>query len=247
MHLALSQLPNHEQERLEQIVSIITMAVNVEKLLLFSSTCTSLQGRSCFFSNGICIQQQYSFALLVLTHAGSNASETSMQDIIENRCRKLAAVTAIVFDMAHANLQLQKGNPFFYTVCKEGKLVYDAGRIPFAACTECVDALALHTTAMQALSTLMGTAEAFLQGARFFAQGQSHKMAAFMLHQAAEQALAALIQVCTGYRPATHNIDKLLRYSLSFTNETTLLFPTSCTVHTYTPATGMIMLLPTMK
>lgn len=37
-------------------------------------------------------------------------------------------------------------------------------------------------------------------------------MAAFMLHQAAEQALLTIFKKATGWHVNTHNIDKLLRY-----------------------------------
>jgi HEPN domain-containing protein len=50
-------------------------------------------------------------------------------------------------------------------------------------------------------------------------------MAAFMLHQAVEHALVGLVRVYTGYRFGTHNIDKLLRYANTFTNEVVVLFP----------------------
>jgi HEPN domain-containing protein len=54
--------------------------------------------------------------------------------------------------------------------------------------------------------------EAFLAGADLYRIRQQNKMCAFMLHQAAEQALHTLLEIKTGLRAVTHSIDKLLRY-----------------------------------
>jgi HEPN domain-containing protein len=46
-----------------------------------------------------------------------------------------------------------------------------------------------------------------------------------LLHQAAEQCYQAILLAFMGYKPTTHNIDKLRRYTNRFSLELALLFP----------------------
>jgi HEPN domain-containing protein len=52
----------------------------------------------------------------------------------------------------------------------------------------------------------------FLAGADLFRVREQNKMAAFMLHQAAEHGLRAILKTGTGYHCITHSIERLLRY-----------------------------------
>lgn len=47
---------------------------------------------------------------------------------------------------------------------------------------------------------------------------------AFMLHQAAEQSLRAMLMISIGLRVISHNIDKMLRYASMFTHEAAAAF-----------------------
>ena len=51
------------------------------------------------------------------------------------------------------------------------------------------------------------------------------KVAVFLLHQAAENAYHAILTVFNGYKPCTHNLDKLRRYTNRFSVELAMLFP----------------------
>ena len=53
----------------------------------------------------------------------------------------------------------------------------------------------------------------FLVGVELFRVRKQDRMSAFMLHQAIEQGLHALLKIGTGYHCCTHNIDRLLRYA----------------------------------
>ena len=50
-------------------------------------------------------------------------------------------------------------------------------------------------------------------------------MAAFLLHQAAEHIYQAILLAFTGYKPTTHNLDKLRRYTNRFSVELAQVFP----------------------
>lgn len=65
----------------------------------------------------------------------------------------------------------------------------------------------------------------FIAGAELYTVRKQYKMAAFMLHQATEQSLLALLQVTTGLRMNTHNLDRLIRYSSMVSYKLQHIFP----------------------
>jgi HEPN domain-containing protein len=50
-------------------------------------------------------------------------------------------------------------------------------------------------------------------------------MAAFMLHQSAEQALRTLLTTGTGYQANTHNLNRLIRYASLVSHQLPDIFP----------------------
>jgi len=56
----------------------------------------------------------------------------------------------------------------------------------------------------------------FLAGADVYIARQNWNLAAFMLHQALEQALTTLLYIKTGYEQKTHNLKRLIKYVLLF-------------------------------
>jgi len=67
-------------------------------------------------------------------------------------------------------------------------------------------------------------AQSFLTGAELFILRKDAPLAAFMLHQCAEQVLTAIVLKASAYRPATHNIAKLHSYAALFMQELDSLF-----------------------
>ena len=53
----------------------------------------------------------------------------------------------------------------------------------------------------------------FLAGSELYRLRKQYAMAAFMLHQSAEQALRTLIKAGTGYSATTHSLERLLCYA----------------------------------
>jgi HEPN domain-containing protein len=59
----------------------------------------------------------------------------------------------------------------------------------------------------------------FIAGADLYYIRKQYPMAAFMLHQATEQALRAMLIINTGLRINTHNIERLIRYCSMFSHK----------------------------
>ena len=64
-----------------------------------------------------------------------------------------------------------------------------------------------------------------MAGADLYRIREQNKMAAFMLHQAAEHALHTFLKIKAGIYFNTHNIDKLIRYSSMVSNMLPEIFP----------------------
>lgn len=223
MKPTLAGLTRSQQERLQQIVTIITDASDIEIIVLISYSSTIRIGRSCFVRDSS--TENLSFTFLVITHSDCIDNENAVQDIIENRCRKLAPVTAIVHRMQYVKHLLQRRNTFVATLCKEGIILYDAYRVSLDDLLQPPDEIAGELIPAQLWKMWLETSESCLLGAQFFYDRGIFKMSAFMLHQAAEHSLVGLIQAYTGYRAGTHSLDKLLRYSEICTTRLTELFP----------------------
>jgi HEPN domain-containing protein len=64
----------------------------------------------------------------------------------------------------------------------------------------------------------------FLRGAELYRADENFRLTAFLLHQAVESILKAIIQAVIGYRVQMHNLSRLLRLTLLFTDELKKVF-----------------------
>lgn len=220
----LHELTQSQQELLQDLVTIIKEAVNVEIIIPVSVHWTTRRTCSFFLLDKAC-EEQFHVTLLIILHPDFNQSDSYAQDVIEGRCRKRALVTAIVHSMPQVKTLLEKGNPFFSTLCKEESILYSAGRIQLENFFIESSLLSTPFPQPQSWEKWIDTARTFLLGAQFFVEKELYRISAFMLHQAVEHTLIGLIQVYTGYRSNTHNVDKLLRYSEIFTTKMKSIFP----------------------
>jgi HEPN domain-containing protein len=160
----------------------------------------------------------------VVTSQGDRRSDYELQDIIENRCRDEVSVTALVHDIGYVNRRIAEGQYFFTQVRRESILLYDAGRTPLVKAVDCDLAQALWM-AERDFNRWQRQSRAFFRSAEFNLDGGEWKIVLFLLHQAAEQIYQAILLAFMGYKPTTHNLDKLRRYTNRFSVELALLFP----------------------
>jgi HEPN domain-containing protein len=66
----------------------------------------------------------------------------------------------------------------------------------------------------------------FMAGAALYLLRHQNRLAAFLLHQAAEQALLYIFKKATGLQLITHNIDKMLRCCTLVNSRIQSIFPT---------------------
>jgi HEPN domain-containing protein/predicted nucleotidyltransferase len=224
VNTSLHHLPEHKQKQLKEIAEIIVKAVDPEKVILFGSHATGRWVEHRYTEGGITYEYISDYDILVITKSGETRKDYEVQDLIENRCVYKTPVTVITHDIDFINKMLTEGQYFFTDIEKEGILLYDAGNTPLAERKPLSPAEAKAIT-QDYFDQWYHSAVGFLKGAGFYLQQREYKLAGFMLHQATERTYNAIILVQTGYKPKTHNLDKLKRFSKRFSEELEGIFP----------------------
>lgn len=211
MKTNLEHLSPFHRRQLRLLIPIIVKAICPEKIILYG-----MYGMDNTMPTG--------YDLLVVTPRGSHRHDHEIQDIIENKCRTHATVTVLVHDIDHVNLRLSEGQYFFSLLGQESVLLYDAGNVPLAPAAA-PDLTRIRLTAEKDFDRWSRHARAFFDSAVFNQQKKEYWLSVFLLHQAAEQIYQAILLAFMGYKPCTHNLDKLRRYTHRFSIELSLLFP----------------------
>lgn len=224
MSTALHPLSSCNTMQLREIVNIVVKAVSPEHIFLLGASFTRQQLCNIFSETPAVYTEVTHYDLLVLLPEDEKRSPDEVQDIIENRCRTHTPVTAIIFYAKQFNELLADGHPFCCQVFSSALSLHDSGRVVLDE-HRFPTRPQLQQLAKEAFAKWFGGAQEFFAGAELYLARKQLKMAAFMLHQVAERCYVALIQVMTGYRAGTHNLDKLFRYARSFSAELCQLFP----------------------
>lgn len=223
MNTSLAHLPAVKREQLGIVTRIISNAIRPEKIILFGMY-GSAAGGSELFADRQFTTQVGSFDLLIVTRRGDRRYDHEVQDIIENRCRMHTPVTVLIHDIDYVNSRLSEGHYFFSMMIREAILLYDAGNVPLVKGGP-PDLLRIKEAAQKDFERWRRQAGAFFKSALFNIQQKEWRVAAFLLHQAAEHTYQAILLAFTGYKPCTHNLDKLRRYTNRFSIELALIFP----------------------
>jgi HEPN domain-containing protein len=214
-------LPKKEMEILEKISLIIQDSIRVARIICFGWQSRMLMNLG---EHVHPLSLHHFLYFLVLTPEMEKRPFHEIQDLIEGRCRAYGRLTAVVHSRNFVQSRLKEGDPFFATICKFGILLYDLPDEHAAAYPEPASGARLKFS-LDTWQRWEIASSGFLRGASFYMDGDQYSLAVFMLHQAVEHACTGLIQAVTGYRMTTHNLDKLLRFSLSFTGKLWEVFP----------------------
>lgn len=221
MNTSLAHLSNFQRQQLETAKKIIIQAVHPEKIMLFGVY--SVAAEAALFAAKLPAGMR-AYDLLVITREGDRRSDYELQDIIENRCRSEVPVTVLVHDIGYINQRIAEGHYFFSLIREEAIMLYDAGKMLLEA-AGLPDLPRIRLTAQRDFDRWRRQAWAFFRSAEFNLQHEEWKIAAFLLHQAAEHMYQAILLAFMGYKPTTHNLDKLRRYTNRFSIELALVFP----------------------
>jgi len=223
MRTDMDSLPAADRRRLQALVRVIIKAVRPEKIILYGFYgAGNLDAGSAGETNDPAFPTGYD--LLIVTRRGDRRYDHEIQDITENRSRVHATVTVLVHDIDHVNQRLSEGQYFFSLMSREAFLLYDAGGVPLCKASP-PDLTNIRLTAQKDFERWSRQGRAFFNSALFNVQQNEPRLAVFLLHQAAEHIYQAILLAFMGYKPCTHNLDKLRRYTHRFSVELALLFP----------------------
>lgn len=212
------------EELSKEIVKRVKGVVALERLYLLGLTTAYRRTETLFSTQSATRSEVTHYYLLVLVEKEDDHTLNNIQDKIETNLQQYLPVTAIVFSNMQFTKWLLEGHPFAASVYERALLLHQEDEMPlpfpFTANKEVRDdenELLLRQTRIRV--------KEFLAGAELFTIRLQFRMAAFMLHQAAEQALRTMLIIRTGLRINSHSIDRLIRCCSMFCFELIDVFP----------------------
>lgn len=208
----------------QQLKTAIVKAANPDIIFLLSTALQHNKYESIFGNASITTEQLHTTILLLLLPDLANKELHEWQDKIENHCSRILHITTIVLPTATFMEWTKTGHRFATTIWQYAPVLYDAGNIYKQIIIESKDSENEIKTLKQWQEGWCKAKE-FLAGADLYCSRKQHKMAAFMMHQSAEQALHTLLEAGTGYHANTHSIDRLIRYASLAAHRLPEIFP----------------------
>lgn len=197
----------------KHLVSLILgCSKSVEKIFLLGAT-EVYRHTVTIFHNGQPLHRSFSgFYVLVLEEEQNNQQLNRLRDQIESVSHKWIPVTAVAMAIHTFNTWLGEAHLFASWIMEQATVIYDTNKYNLAT-VKTPNEEVLNCVHSKLMMDAKQKADAFLAGAELYKVRKEYKLAAFMLHQAAEQQLSASLTVNTGLRANTHNIERLLRYN----------------------------------
>lgn len=209
---------------IEKLKEELLKICSPQKLYLLGFTTSQTRTESLFSLHDASQKWMSHYYLLVLVQKIRDYSLNALQDKIENNLQHSMPVTAIVLCTDEFSEWLRKGHAFAAAVHQKAWLLHEAEDTELP-CLKEVNEEELEKETESLYKSARAKVASFLAGAELYRVRKEYRLSAFMLHQAAEQSLHALLYIHTGLRVNTHSIDKLIRYCSMFCHQLTALFP----------------------
>ena len=163
-----------------------------------------------------------SIYLLVIVSNDERKQGHELSSTLEESCKPLATVTALVHSTGDFLKAVERKNYFFCQSLLKPVLNL-SGNLLLPVPPETNQEL-LKQNREKNFQHWYGLADAFLNGANYYFNAGSYGLACFSLHQATENALTAIIRAALGYRANLHNLARLLRITQMFTEDLKTIF-----------------------
>lgn len=227
MNTNLSHLPEQKQREIAEILEIIKEEARPEKVILFGSHAGNKWVEDEYVEDGITFSYISDYDFLVVVKKGEGQEkEHAMISHIENRTNHIKnAVSPIVHDIDYVNEGLRFGQYFFTDIIREGVLLYDTGNYTFEE-PKVLTPAEEKQKAQGYFDIWFPYGGEFLIDAKNGYERGSYRKGAFELHQAAECFYNTVLLVFTGYKPKTHNLQKLRNYAKHTSTDLYTIFRT---------------------
>ncbi len=223
--MTIDHLPENKQEDIRQILEIIKEEANPVKVILFGSHANGNWVEDEYVENGVRFSYISDYDFLVVIKKGEE-KEHAIISHIENRSNHVNnVVSPIVHDIDYINEGLRFGQYFFTDIINEGILLFDDGNYTFDE-PRILTPIEEKKKAQGYFDIWFPQAQGFLKGVDFYLTDKELRLCAFSLHQATECFYSAVLLVYTGYKPKTHNLQKLRNYAKHISTDLYQLFRT---------------------
>ncbi|UEG55029.1 HEPN domain-containing protein [Mucilaginibacter daejeonensis] len=158
------------------------------------------------------------FYLLIITKEQDKTSEHQLLDKIEKKCSHLINVCAIVHKSDAFLRALEDGSRFFINALQKNKIAYQSSRFELPDLRN-PDEKFIKSQVEDIWNRWGKQGKDFLDTSLNCLDDGNYNLAVFLMHQAVESTLSAIIRVNLGYRLSIHNLARQLRITLIFTDD----------------------------
>jgi HEPN domain-containing protein/predicted nucleotidyltransferase len=221
-------LPPHKQDELRRVVETIRSHQDVEMIILFGSHARGDWVEDEYEEDHITYGYHSDYDILIITADKDRERDVNHDEKLKAALQpegKGTRVNFIVHTIQHVNQMLAERRFFFMDILKEGFLLWDSGRYSLARPPKELPPEVMLRHAEEYFGEWSKSADGFLKMARNAQSEDEPKIAAFLLHQAAERYVTCLLLVHTGYKPKEHDLEKLLAQAAGFDPRFTTVFP----------------------
>jgi uncharacterized protein len=191
----------------EALLNKIIQTVETERIFILAASFSKQRVLSSFNEQHSSLLHVTGLFLLILT-SDEQISLHDKESHIEQLCNELLPVTVVVLRSQQFNEWLSGGHHFAFIVRQKAITIFEKQETELPALVTPKDD---NYEKEKLLAITINRAEEFLAGVDLFHLRKQNAMAAFMLHQSAEQCLRVLLQITTDYYCNTHSIERLLR------------------------------------
>lgn len=209
----ISTLRNVSKEKeleLKTLVKTIVDTMSPEMIILFGSYARGDWVSDKYRENDVLYEYESDFDIIVLVKSEKTKRDLSLlqrtKDALDGKV--ITPVNIIVETIHFVNEKLLEGNYFYTDIKREGYVLFDRGVISLVDITA-VDKTKRIDLAKRELEFWTKSAEAFLKDYSHNINDAEFNNAAFHLSQAAESLYFCILLVYTGYKPKSHNLDKV--------------------------------------
>lgn len=171
----------------------------------------SLCSPTCIYRTAPCADNQDDINLLIVIPLKENTTFKEMKKWLHTMNTNGWKVNYSLYQMPQLLKYIEAGSIFHITACRKENLIYDSGTGPLPS-TQQGDLQKAQRKAAEIFAQGFSRGTAFMDGAQGYMAKQENNIAAFMLHQATELTLHAVLQAVTGIYFRDHSIRDLLKY-----------------------------------
>lgn len=228
MKTSISHLPEENQKQVLAFIEIIK-EVGPAMIILHGSYATGRQQHDWSVEGNAITEYNSDYDFLVIMKDGEEIRDHSLTERLNSRFRDSGPVDIIVHSIDQVNSSLEKGHYFFRQVIEDGILLFDSGEVTLAEPKE-LSSAELKVVSQEYFDYWFFLSKKYLKVAilDFEESVQNGERLNFSMHnlfQAAEGLYTTFALVFTGYKPKTHNLDKLRSYTKGISEEFDSVFP----------------------